>query len=161
LPSRRNQFGGLLSGPITKRLSFHFGVDRVLDSGFVNGNVLVPLASERGPQSSDSATDAIVAGLLRGFPSELPNLSNVSERSLNTNALRDTRSLALSTHVDYQHNDRQSWAFEQRFFDDDEQPFQLVAGGNPLTLMRPQSYYATYSHSFSPESIARLSLNFD
>ncbi len=53
----------------------------------VNGNVLVPLANERQPVTTDPATRAIVQKFLDAFPDELPNRPDFDIRALNTNAL--------------------------------------------------------------------------
>ncbi|MCH8267329.1 MAG: TonB-dependent receptor [Acidobacteria bacterium] len=161
-PSRRNQYGGTVGGPISEdKLSFDFAWSQTRDSGFVNGNVQAPLENERTPRSSDPQVNAVIARLLEGFPEELPNLPNISARQLNTNALRDIRRTAVSTRLDYRLGESDQIALEQRFLDATEVPFEIVAGQNPDTFLRPQSFHLTNTHTFSPNTLARLSVNFD
>ncbi len=161
-PSRRNQYGATLGGPLfSDKLSFDFAWSQTRDSGFVNGNVQVPLESERTPRSSDPQVNAVIARLLEGFPGDLPNLPDVSPRQLNTNALRDIRRTAFSTRLDYRPGEADQIAFEQRFLDATEVPFEIVAGQNPDTFLRPQSTHLTHTHTFSPNTLSRLSVDFD
>ena len=161
-PWRRNEYGGAVGGPLFQnRLAFDFAWTHAQDSGYINGNAQVPLATERIPRSSDPRTNAVIANLLEGFPNEFPNLPHVSLRHLNTNAIRDIRSTALSTHLGYRPNATDQLVFEQRFLDSTEQPFEFVVGQNPVTFLRPQSIHFTYSHPFSSKTLLRLSHNFD
>jgi hypothetical protein len=162
LPSRRNQYGFAFSGPILReRLSFNFAWGQVRDSGFVNGNVQVPRDSERAPRSSDPETNAIIAALLKAYPTELPNLPHVSIRHLNTNSFRDIRNTAFSLHLDYQTASGDRIAYDQQFSDSKEDPFELVLGQNPQTATRPQSLRLTYARAISPRTVAQVSLNYD
>ncbi len=162
LPWRRNDYGGAVGGPlISERLVFDFAASQTRDSGLINGNVQVPLADERTPLASDPATRELIARLLTGFPEEFPNLPHVSLRQLNTNAVRDIRSSAFSTHLRYRANATSQLVFEQRFLDSTEKPFEFVAGQNPVTFLRPQSVHLTYVHAVSPQTLLRFSQNFD
>ena len=161
-PWRQNQYGATVTGPLfTDKMSFSFAWDGLRDKGFVNGNILAPLADERAPRSSDPEVNAIISKLLEGYPPELPNLPDGSERQLNSNAVRDIRRGAFSTRLDYRPRQMDQLVFEQRFLDYTEEPFELVAGQNPVTFHRAQSFHLTYVHSFSPSSLLRLSFNFD
>ena len=103
----------------------------------------------------------MIARLLDAYPKELPNLPHVTPRQLNTNGLRDVSSTAFSTRLDYRPGPADQFVLEQRFLDSTEDPFELVAGQNPVTLQRPQSVHLTQVHTFSPSAVARLSYNFD
>ena len=53
----------------------------------VNGNVLVPLASERTPLTTDPATAALVSKFLAAYPSATcPTGPDFDPRALNTNS---------------------------------------------------------------------------
>ena len=162
LPSRRNEYGATVGGPLVRdKLMTNFAWSQTRDSGYVNGNIQVPLPAERFPRSDDPATNAIVARLLQAYPDELPNLPHVSSRQLNTNAPRDIVSTAFSTRMEYRPGENDQIVFEQRYFDSTEQPFELVIGQNPVTYLRPQSYHLTHNHVFSPTTVSRVAFNFD
>lgn len=162
LPSRRNEYGATAGGPLVRdKLMTDVAWSQTRDSGYVNGNIQVPLPEERFPRSDDPATNAVVARLLLAYPSEQPNLPGVSPRQLNTNAPRDIASTAFSTRLEYRPRETDQVVFEQRFFDSTEQPFELVIGQNPVTYLRPQSYHLTHNHVFSPSTVSRVAFNFD
>ena len=162
LPSRRNQYGFSISGPIVKeRLSFSFAWGQVRDSGFVNGNVQVPLADERAPRTTDPQQYAIIAALLQAYPEQLPNLPHVSQRHLNTNAFRDIRSTAFSIHLDGRLRSGDRIAFDEQFSDTSEDPFELVIGQNPQTFTRPQSLRLNYTRNFSPRTVGQVNATYD
>ena len=161
-PSRRNQYGATFGGPLfSDKLSFNSAWSQLRESGFVNGNIQVPKKEERTPLSQDPEVKAMIARLLEGFPQDPPNLPHLSPRHLNTNAVRDIRNTAFSTRIDYQPRQSDQLAFEQRFLDFTEEPFEMVAGQNPVTFLRPQSYHLSYLRASSPRTIARFSFNFD
>ena len=162
LPSRRNEYGATVGGPIAReKASFNFAWSQIRETGYVNGNIQAPLAEERAPLSSDPATNAVIAGLLQAFPEEVPNLPHVSLRQLNTNALRSIRSTAFSSRLDFRPGEADHLALEQRFLDSTEVPFQIVIGQNPDTFLRPQSVHLSHTHTFSPNALGRLSYHFD
>jgi len=56
--------------------------------GMVNGNVLVPLPSERTPLATDPALRAFVLLILNAYPNQVPNRTDIDPRMLNTNSPR-------------------------------------------------------------------------
>lgn len=161
-PSKRNQIGANASGSlIAERLFFSTNIDLVKDSGFVNGNIRSPLSSEQIPTATDSATSAIVAGLLQAYPlEETPNLPSVASRQLNTNAIRRIKSIDWNLKLDYLPSEQQKLAFQYTVFDYSEDPFEFVAGGNPKTNLRPQTFSATHTYNWSPGSVLQSSFQF-
>lgn len=161
-PARRNQFGLSLSGPIERdKISFGGRLDIARESGFVNGNVRVPLPEERVPTASDPLTRRIISALLKGFPEEAPNLPNITPRQLNTNAEKALASHAFNIKLDYLASSRDRLAFRYDMLDYREEPFELVAGANPQTDLRSQSFSATGLHTFSPRALLEGSFYFD
>ena len=79
-PSRQNSYGGrwtfgrlgagIVSGAFSQRKV----------RGMVNGNVQVPLLSERVPLTADPALRAVVSRILAAFPAELPNRTDLYPR---------------------------------------------------------------------------------
>ena len=162
LPWRRNDFGGQMGGPVwNQRLDFNIAASQTRDSGYINGNVQVPLASERVPLTTDPAVRPLIAGLLKAYPVEVPNLPYVSLRQLNTNAVRDIVSTAFSTRLAYRSKESGQLVLEQRFLDSTEHPFEFVAGQNPVTFLRPQSVHLGYNRPLTPQTTLRLAQNFD
>ena len=157
--SKRNRFGLNLGGPLlTDRVSFYTSLDFVRESGFVNGNVRVPLPDERTPSNPDPETAEIVATLLQAYPDEEPNLGG---RRLNTNAVRRIRSGDWNFRLDYRVSLKDRLAFQYSLFDYDEDPFELVIGQNPRTDVRPQSFGASHTHIWSPQTLMQSSFQFD
>ena len=52
----------------------------------MNGNVLVPLAAERTPLTTDPATFGLVQRWIDAYPKALPNRTDIDPRALNTNS---------------------------------------------------------------------------
>ena len=152
LPSRRNSYGvrgATGAGPIGF-VSFT-GSQRKI-RGMVNGNVLVPLASERIPLATDPAVRAIVQRFLRAYPAELPNRPDFDPRALNTNApqridevdgtLRVDRDLGYSSRLSA------SYSLTRQRTD----AFQLVAGQNPDTDIHSNRLRLAWRKALSPAS---------
>jgi hypothetical protein len=164
LPSRRNQYGFTANGPlVSDKLSFNFAWSQLRDTGYVNGNVQIPQsAEERTPRTTDPAKRTVIQALLSAYPEGPPNRATPSSPRLhNTNAIRDITSTAFSTRLDYRPREGDQIAFEQRYRDDTEQPFELVVGQNPLSLLRPQSFHLSYVRGFRPSTVGRFSFHFD
>ena len=161
-PSRRNQYGFNIGGPIRRdSMSFNFAWGQVKDSGFVNGNVQVPLPEERIPLTNDPALRDIVSQLMKAYPNERPNRTEFTPRHLNTNAERDINSTAFSLDWDWQISDKTRLAYDQLFQDSTEIPFELVIGQNPLSKIRPQSYHLTLVRDFSSNTVAQFRFDYD
>ena len=92
----------------------------------VNGNIQEPLANERTPLSADARTNAIVAALLKAYPSALPNLPQVSPRQLNASAPRKVKSTDGLARLDLKPDGQDSYAFRYAISDYSEDPFQIV-----------------------------------
>ena len=161
-PSRRNQYGFTVNGQIVpQKLSASFAWSQLRDTGFVNGNVTLPQPEERTPLTTDPALRSVIQALFEAYPHETPNLTAISPRLHNSNGVRDIASTAYTTRLDFRPTPQDQIAFEQRFLDDTEKPFEIIAGQNPLTLLRPQSYHLSLVHAASPSTLWRFSYHFD
>ena len=147
--SKRSRLGvGAGGSLISNKLFFTTNLDFVNGSGYVNGNIRVPLLSERTSTSSDAETAAIVEALLQAYPVEAPNLPNVAPRQLNTNSTRRVNGVDWNLRLDYLMSDQGNLAFQYTLFDYSEEPFELVTGGNPTTDLRPQTFSMTYARNW-------------
>src|SRR5579871_2253237 len=161
LPSRITSYDLATGGPVTSKLSLVLDFGQVFNSGLVNGNLQVPLASERAPLATDAQTRAIISDLLAAYPSQLPNLPSVSLRQLNTNAPRSIVTAVGLARLDARPNDKTSVAALYSVNQYSEDPFQLVLGQNPETDLRSQSAYLDVTRSLSPQTIGQFGFYFD
>jgi len=142
-PSHRNHFGFRATAEV-RRLGFVTltGFQRQI-RGMVNGNVLVPLASERTPTATDPATRALVQRFLDAYPNQLPNRLDFDSRALNTNAPQTINETDGTIRLDrgpltasYSVNRAKTSAF------------QLVAGQNPDSDVHTNRAKLTFRHAF-------------
>ena len=162
LASRSSAYEVTGGGPLIAERAFlqlQFGQN--LSSGMVNGNVQVPLVSERVPRSADPRVNAVIAALLAAYPLQAPNLPQVSLRQLNSNAPRSTNSIDALAKLDYKLGTRSSLAVRYSINDYNEDPFQLVTGQNPETNLRNQSTDITLMHTFSAQTLGLVGFHFD
>ena len=85
-PAHRNLYGGRVTGlvPGFGYLTMNAGQRKI--RGMVNGNVLVPLADERTPRTTDPVLRPLIERFLKAYPAELPNRPDFDPRALNTNS---------------------------------------------------------------------------
>ncbi len=160
-PAHENQYGGA----VTLRLdaATHLTLDGSQNRmrGFVNGNVLVPLASERTPLVADPVKRALIRKFLDGFPDELPNRRDVNERALNTNApqaINDGNALLrLDRRLSRRDDVYARYQFTSQFVD----AFQLVAGQNPDTTTKAHTGVVTWNRRWGADTVTQASAGFD
>ncbi len=126
----------------------------------MNGNVLVPLADERTPKTTDPAKRAIVQSFLDAYPNELPNRPDFDIRALNTNAPQRIRQLAGTGRLDRGFGERHklllSWGLDRQRID----AFQLVAGQNPDTDLHTQRARLGWAWNPDPNTSVLLTGSF-
>lgn len=137
-PSRRNQWSGRVTGPVFRRaaVTANFGQSDI--RGMVNGNVLVPLADERTPRTTDPAARAIIADWLKAYPAELPNRQDFDVRALNTNAPQRIDAVAGTLRLDVALPSESNLIASHTIDRSRTLAFQLVAGQNPDTAIHSQ-----------------------
>jgi hypothetical protein len=161
MPSRRNQYGFRFGGPLgSDRLSFLVTGDETRDSGFVNGNVLVPLPNERTPTANEPAARALIQKWLDAYPNELPNRTEIDRRLLNTNAVQKVRNTGGSLKLDWQRTENQKVAVRYSFSDNLIDGFELVGGQNPDQRLRPQTLNLTWEQQLSETTVLRTGVNY-
>jgi hypothetical protein len=129
--------------------------------GSVNGNVLVPAASERSALAADPTLRALITRYLSGFPNQLPNRTDINPRALNTNAPQeiDGRDAGVRISHDVTARDRLLASFQ--FTHQAVDAFQFVAGQNPNTDTKSDRARITWDRQWSPGFSMALSGSFD
>ena len=161
LPSRRNHYGIRFSGPLgSDKLSFLFTGNEMRESGFVNGNVLIPLPEERIPTAKDPATRALVQKWLDAYPNELPNRVEIDKRLLNTNAIQKVRNTGGSFKINWQFSEKSRASIRYSISDNFIDGFELVGGQNPNQRLRPQTLNLMLEKQFSEHTVFRVGTNY-
>ncbi len=160
MPSRLNAYGARAEGGIRGlgNLALSFSQKQV--GGAVNGNVLVPLPSERTPLTQDPALRPIVSRFLAAYPNTPPNRQDYDPRALNTNASQIIHQTDLEGKLDrnFTSCDQLSLAYSlsRQFID----AFQLVAGQNPDTAIHSHNVKIAYRRSVSESTEVSLLAGF-
>lgn len=161
-PSRRNQFGvrttGLLFGG-KAALTGSFSQNHV--RGMVNGNVLVPLPSERTPLTNDPALRAEITRYLQAYPNEMPNRPDFDIRALNTNSpqrIDDTRGFLR---LDLQAGPRSKVFLSHGIDRQKILAFQFVAGQNPNTEIHTHRSRLTWEWTPTAATTVHLAGSFN
>ncbi len=144
LPARQNIVSGRLAVPLWRGAVL--AIEGALDtrSGFVNGNVLVPLASERSCLAADPAICAVIDRYLRAWPTVAPNRPDIAARALNSNALQEIDTTSTTARLDqsiqkHRVSARHTWTNQQ------VDAFQLIAGQNPDTTTKSHDGRLTWT----------------
>jgi hypothetical protein len=140
-------------------LSLAGGQDNI--RGSVNGNVLVPLPSERTPLAADPLASALIGKWLAGYPAALPNRTDNNPRQLNTNAPQkiDGRDASVALEQDPGARDRVTASYQ--FVGQVVNAFQLVAGQNPNTDTKSHRARLTWTRQWSSTTNTQVSSGFE
>jgi hypothetical protein len=160
-PSHRNNYGGRFTGRLGKKAEVTASASQRKILGMVNGNVLVPLASERAPLATDPAVRAIVARFLAAYPAELPNRTDFDPRALNTNARQRIDETDADLRLDRQAGREAKLSAFYALSRQRVDTFQLVAGQNPDTDIHAHRARLTWRRAFSPATDLALGLSFN
>lgn len=156
-PSHRNMYGGRVTGFLpggAGAFTASFGQNDI--RGMVNGNVLVPLAFERTPVTTDPTLRPIIQRFLDAYPNELPNRPDFDIRALNTNARQRIDSVNGSLRLDLR-TGANSRLFLSHVIDRQRiLAFQLVAGQNPNTELHTHRSRATWE--FTPSAVSTFQI---
>ncbi|MDW8355094.1 MAG: TonB-dependent receptor [Bryobacterales bacterium] len=160
LPSRRNAYGARAAGSLGRFGGLTLTASQNKVRGMVNGNVLVPLASERTPRAQDPHVRAIVARFLAAYPASLPNRPDFDPRALNTNApqrIDETRAEAV---WDAPEAARGRLSAAHSLSRQRIRAFQFVAGQNPDTEIHTHRSQLTWRALLGPATEAALGFAF-
>ncbi len=157
LPARENSFGATITAPLGRTVSLSADGSRTLVRGNVNGNVLVPLANERTPLTTDPEERALVESFLGAYPSEAPNRTDINARALNTNSPQQIDTDAAGMRLTF----AQKLTLQYRFTAQQVDAFQLVAGQNPDTTVRSHAARITWNRSWGASTTAEFTVGLD
>ncbi len=160
-PTRRNQYGFRIGGPLVRgRLSFILTGEETRQGGAVNGNVLVPLASERAPLTDDPDIRRLVDRWLAAYPTELPNRVEIDPRMLNTNTNQTIRNSGGSFRMDWQVTSDHTFSLRYSMSDVFIDSFEFVDGLNPNQSLRPQNLNISTASNLSSGTTIKLGVNY-
>lgn len=129
--------------------------------GSVNGNVLVPLASERTPLTTDPAAARLIQSWTDAYPKLAPNRTDIDPRALNLNAPQSINTDASSIRADQELGARDRLFLRHTFTNQKVSAFEFVAGQNPDTNTKSHDARITWNHAFDAKSFIDLSAGFD
>jgi hypothetical protein len=160
-PARENDYGfaaglGLWRGA---HLSLNGSGQKL--RGSVNGNVLVPLASERTPLTTDPAAARLIQFWLSAYPNLAPNRTDIDPRALNLNAPQSINTDASSVRVDQELGAHDRLFLRHTFTNQQVYAFEFVAGQNPDTNTKSHNARITWNHIFDAKSFLDFSAGFD
>lgn len=159
--SIRNQYGFNIGGPLVAgKLSFVLAGEETRQTGYVNGNALVPLPSERTPRTQDPAAYAIIARWLAAYPNQLPNRPEIDPRMLNSNAPQSIRNTGGNIRLDWTLNATRRAAFRYTLRDTFINAFKFVAGQNPNQRFRPQDYNLSFEQDVTSRDVLKVGFNY-
>lgn len=168
-PANENRYGFRLAGPAWSGARFTISGTQQKIRGQVNGNVLVPLPSERTPlvidpgsgDRTDPETRAIVEQLLAAYPDELPNRTDIDPRALNTNAPQRVDTDSANLRLDQELTGGGKLGLGYVFTSQSVDAFQLVRGTNPDTEIKNHRPRTTWTRAWSPRTVTSFSAGFD
>ena len=160
-PAHDNQFGFAVEAPLWRGAYLSLATNQQKTRGMVNGNVLVPLPSERTPLATDPALRAYVQRILGAYPDEIPNRTDIDPRMLNTNSPQHVDGQAWTTRFDQRIGDRDRLTFHYRYIGQQVIAFQLVAGQNPDTTTTSDESRASWSRDWTPRTSTTATIGFD
>lgn len=154
--ARENQFTVSAGGPVAKATSLAIEGSLTRIRGQVNGNVLIPLESERTPLATDPAVRRYVQQILDLYPAVAPNRRDIDPRMLNTNSPQAIDNDSLNARIDHK-----GLVLRHAYLTQRVTAFQFVKGQNPDTTTRSHRSNATWSKAWSARTTSTLAAGFE
>src|SRR5712691_3105527 len=130
-------------------------------SGSVNGNVLVPLASERTPLTNDPAVLGLLQRWIAAYPTDAPNRTDIDPRALNTNSPQSIDTASTNLRLDQDLSAHDKLFMQHAFTNQKVMAFEFVAGQNPDTNTKSHTARLTWNHAFDARSFLDITIGFD
>jgi len=161
LPSRLNNYGASIGGtvPLIGHIDGNWSQRKV--RGMVNGNVLVPLASERTPMVTDPDTRVMITRFLAAYPLVAPNRTDIDERALNTSAVQSINETNGTLRLDRQIGPKRQLSLSHFISRQRIDAFQFIAGRNPDTDIHSHKSRATLRIETSERQEFALGFSFN
>lgn len=160
-PARENNYGFAASLGLWRGAHLSLDGSQQKLRGNVNGNVLVPLASERAPLAADPAVYRLLQKWIAAYPAVAPNRTDIDPRALNTNAPQTIDTDSSGTRIDQDLGARDRVYLQHSYTNQKVEAFQLVAGQNPYTNTKSHNVRLTWNHVFDPRSFLDVTAGFD
>jgi hypothetical protein len=160
-PAHENNYGFTASAPLWRNAFLTVDGSQQKVRGNVNGNILVPLPSERIPLDTDPAIRAVILHYVNAYPNEIPNRTDIDARMLNTNAPQSIDTDALSARIDQILTTRDRVSARHAITSQVVDAFQLVAGQNPDTATKSHNSRLSWQHTWSANTLGDFSTGFD
>jgi len=160
-PAHENNYGFTLGAPLGKGLNLMLDAAQQKVRGSVNGNVLVPSATERTPLTNDSAIRPIVEQILSAYPAELPNRPDIDSHALNTNSPQSIDTNRVAGTLDRVFGVKNHLIMLYSLTSQKTTSFQFVAGQYPNSDLRAHSARITWNHIWTQDTVADFSVGFD
>ena len=160
-PAHENNYGFSFGRRLWKGAAITMDGSQNRIRGNVNGNILVPLPSERTPLATDPALRSIVQRLIDAFPDAAPNRPDINARMLNTNAQQKIDDDAFSTRIDQALSERDTLTMRHAFTIQKVDAFQFTAGQNPDTTTRAHTAQIGWNRAWSASTNSTLTAMFD
>ncbi len=129
--------------------------------GSVNGNVLVPLASERTPLATDPAVYKLIQHWIDAYPNVAPNRTDIDPRALNTNSPQSIDTDASNIRLDQNLGAKDRIIAQHSYTNQKVLAFELVKGQNPDTDTKSHNARITWNHTPDARSLLDLTIGFD
>jgi len=160
-PAHENDYLVDVLVPVTPKISVTLSGEQQKVRGSVNGNVLVPLATERVPLTTDPEKRALIERWIRAYPATPPNRTDIDSRALNTNAPQSINTDVASARIDMQLTQRDRVAMRHAWTNQQVRAFEFVAGQNPWTTTKSHNARVTWTRTLSPGVVADFTAGFD
>jgi hypothetical protein len=160
-PARENEGVVQASGPVWKGASFSFDGTLQRVRGIVNGNILVPLPSERTPLATNPAVRALVSRILDAYPKQAPNRLDIDPRMLNTNSVQSIDNQNTTSRVDQRLGSKDQLVAAHTWIAQKVIAFQLLQGQNPDTTTRSHRAGFTWNRAQSARTLISAGFRFD
>lgn len=160
-PARQSVYGGTIGGEVWKGGFLSVTGSQDKSRGQVNGNILIPLPSERTPLATDPATRIAVQNIIDGFPNVSPNRPDIAERAHNTNAGQIIDTDVANGQLTQRLGAKDRLIFRYQFTGQKVDAFQFVRAQNPNTRNKSHGARITWDHTWTPRTLMSVSLGFD